>query len=68
MYALYVQKYNIQTRTTVSDELIGYLVGTANVFEIPCSVCSKYEGWITIDDKNIEFVSLEKEVEKQSEL
>lgn len=36
-----------------------YLVGTADAFEIPCSVCEKYTGWITINDNNIESVSLE---------
>ena len=65
--AYYVQMYNLQTRKTWSEELIGYLVGTADSFEIPCSVCEKYKGWITIDN-NIESLPLEKEVEKQSEL
>ncbi len=66
--AHYIQKYNIQLRTILSGEMAEGLVGLADMFKIPCSVCSKYEGWITIDDNNIASLSLEKEVAKQSEL
>ncbi len=65
--AYYVQSYNLQ-RNTWSDQMAEYLVGTADAFEIPCSVCKKHQGWIVISDNNIECVSLEREVEKQSEL
>jgi hypothetical protein len=63
-----VQMYNLQLRTTWSEELIGYLIATADFFEIPCSVCEKHKGWITIYNSNIESLPLENEVEKQSEL
>ena len=48
----------------MSEELIVYLVGTAKFFEIPCSVCGKYKGWIVMYDNNVEHISLEKEIEK----
>ena len=60
--AYYVQKYSLQLRTW-SDQAIGYLVGTANDFEIPCSVCGKHKGWIIYENK-IEGLS---EAKKQSE-
>ena len=65
--AYYLQKYNLQSRATLSEELIGYLVGTADVFEVPCSVCGKHKGWIIVYDNNLEHSSLDKEVEKKSE-
>ncbi len=67
MIAYYVQSYNLQRRTW-SDQMAKYLVGTADAFEIPCSVCEKHEGWIVICDNNIEYLSLEKQVDKHSEL
>ena len=66
--AYYLQKYNLQTRATLSEEMIGSLVGIADSFEIPCSVCGKHKGWIVIYDNNVEHVSLKKEIEKESEL
>lgn len=64
--AYYVQIYNVQHRTW-SDLMAKYLVGTADAFEIPCSVCAKYEGWIVVGD-TIENMSLGEKNEKESEL